>query len=112
MNSVVNGVTQITPRELKSRLDAGEILQLIDVREPFERNICDIGGDLIPKDTIVEKVDSIRRDIPVVIYCRSGGRSGFVVKDLQQRFGLTNLINLDGGILRWADDVDTTITKY
>jgi rhodanese-related sulfurtransferase len=105
-------VKQILPKELKARLDAGEQITLIDVREPHEREICHIGGTLIPKDTVAQRVDQIPKSGDVVIYCRSGGRSQFVVQELQSKFGYTNLINLAGGVLRWSDEVDSSVTKY
>lgn len=102
----------ITPKELKTKLDSGEKLMLIDVREQRERDLCTIGGELIPSGTIEQQAGRIPKDIPVVIYCRGGGRSGAAIDLLQKKFGFTNLINLDGGILRWSDDVDPTIKKY
>ena len=101
----------ITPRELKSRLDRNEAIALIDVREPSEREIATIGGALIPMGEVLTRVGEIPQDREVVVYCRSGGRSGRVIQELEKR-GMTNLINLDGGILRWADEVDSTIQKY
>ena len=105
-------VKQITPKELKARLDAGENLPLIDVREPDEREICHIGGQLIPKATVTAHLDQIPREGDVVIYCRSGGRSQMVAQELETRHGYTNLINLVGGVLRWSDEVYQTVTKY
>ncbi len=105
-------VKQISPKELKVRLDAGEKVTLIDVRETNEREICNIGGELIPKDTVSLHLDQIPREGDVVVYCRSGGRSQFVVQELQSKFGYTNLLNLAGGMLRWSDEVDSSMKKY
>jgi rhodanese-related sulfurtransferase len=105
-------VKQISPKELKALLDQGKEITLIDVREPMERDICNIGGTLIPKDTITEHLDRIPKTGDVVIYCRSGGRSQFVIQELQSKFGYTNLTNLAGGVLRWSDEVDSSVTKY
>jgi sulfur-carrier protein adenylyltransferase/sulfurtransferase len=105
-------VKQISPRELKQRLDDGEAVTLIDVREPVERDICHIGGDLIPKDSVLQHLDRIPREGDVVIYCRSGGRSQSVIQELQTQCGYTNLINLTGGVLRWSDEVDPSVVKY
>jgi len=105
-------VKSITPSELKSRLDAGEDLHLVDVREAFEKEIADIGGALIPKGEVLSKVDQIPRDKTVVVYCRSGGRSAAVIDALQSVHGFTNLVNLAGGVLRWSDEVDSSVTKY
>jgi molybdopterin/thiamine biosynthesis adenylyltransferase/rhodanese-related sulfurtransferase len=103
---------EITPRELKAKLDAKEDFTLIDVREPFERDIATIGGVSIPLAEVVNRAGEIPKDKPVVIYCRSGGRSGRACAELEQRFQFKNLINLAGGILRWSDDVDPAVKKY
>ena len=105
-------VSQISPIELKHKLDAGEDLELIDVREKNEKEIADIGGNLIPLKTVGERAGEIPRNKTVVIYCRSGGRSTKAIEELQARHGFTNLINLKGGILGWADQVDPNLTKY
>jgi len=103
---------EITPKELKAKLDAEEDFTLIDVREPFERDIATIGGVSIPLAEVINRAGEIPKDKPVVIYCRSGGRSGRACAELEQRFQFKNLINLAGGILRWSDDVDPTVKKY
>lgn len=93
-------------------LDNKEDFQLIDVREPHEFEICNLNGELIPMNTIPDNIDKIAKDKPVVIHCRSGARSGNVVNYLQSNFGFTNLYNLEGGILAWADEIDETMPKY
>lgn len=108
----VAGILQITPRELKQRIDQGDDIFLLDVREPHERAVCNIGGELIPKNTVHEHLTRIPRDKEVVVYCRSGGRSQAVAEDLKMRYGFNHVLNLMGGMLRWSDDVDPTITKY
>ena len=106
------GIPQITPKELKARIDAGEDLFLLDVREPHERDICNIGGELIPKDTVAQHLDRIPKDKEVVVYCRSGGRSDWIARELAGRHGYTKVANLAGGMLRWSDDVDPSFKKY
>lgn len=103
---------EITPKELKQKLDNNEPLQLIDCREQEECEICSIGGELIPMGEIVHKVDAIKKDVPVVIHCRSGKRSANVIQYLERNHGFDNLYNLKGGILGYADDVDPQLTKY
>lgn len=103
---------EITVTELKAKMDAKENIQLIDVREPYEAEICEIGGMLIPMGDVVENADKIKKDIPVIIHCRSGKRSAAVISALETQFGFTNLYNLKGGILAWADEVDSTMSKY
>lgn len=105
-------IPQLSPKDLKARLDAGEDLFLLDVRELHERDICNIGGELIPKDTVAQNLARIPRDKEVVVYCRSGGRSNWVAQELVSRHGYTQVSNLAGGMLRWSDDVDPSVTKY
>jgi adenylyltransferase/sulfurtransferase len=105
-------VPQITPQQLKARLDAGDDLFLLDVREVHERDICNIGGELIPKDTVANNLDRIPRDSEIIVYCRSGGRSDWVARELVGRHGFSKVSNLAGGMLRWSDDVDPTMKKY
>jgi len=112
MNNTSSPIRQISPKDLKKRLDAGEKIPLIDVREQAEREIATLGGELIPMDTVLDNLSKIPREGDVVIYCRSGGRSGQVVAGLQAHCGYTNLINLEGGILRWSDEVDDSVQKY
>ena len=107
-----NIVREITPKELKAMLEASEQLTLVDVREPFERDIASIGGELIPLAEIVERHVEIPRNRKVIVYCRSGGRSGQAVSALQHEHAFDNLYNLSGGILRWIDEVDPTLKKY
>ena len=108
----IGNIKEITPLELKQKLDAKEDLHIVDVREAHEREICNIGGALIPLGEIADRIHEIPRDKPTVVYCRSGGRSGKAVEQLQAHFGFSNLSNLSGGILRWIDEVDGSLTKY
>lgn len=101
-----------TAVELKSMLDKRENFQLIDVREEYEYEISNLGGLLIPLATVADNVDKISKDIPVVIYCRSGARSAAALNQLEKQFGFTNLYNLKGGIIAYADQVDSSISKY
>jgi adenylyltransferase/sulfurtransferase len=93
-------------------MDAKEAFQLIDVREDWEIEVCTIGGLHIPMGEILTRVDEIRTDIPVILQCRSGGRSANVVNALESRFAMENLYNLKGGILAWADQIDSSLEKY
>ncbi|HEY0976602.1 MAG TPA: rhodanese-like domain-containing protein [Flavobacteriales bacterium] len=96
---------EITPAELKRMQDQHERFQLIDVREPYEAEACTIGGTLIPMGQVVERVAEIRRDVPVVVHCKSGARSAAVINALSSRYGFDNLINLKGGILAFGREV-------
>ncbi|MDR6941804.1 rhodanese-like domain-containing protein [Mucilaginibacter pocheonensis] len=104
-------MNEITVQELKEKLDNGEDFQLIDVREDFEYETSNLGGQLIPLGGILIEADKISKDKPVVVMCRSGKRSAAAIMQLQQ-LGYTNLSNLQGGILAWAAEIDPTLNVY
>ena len=99
-------MNQITPEALKKWMDSLEAFQLIDVRELAEHSTFNIGGLLIPLGDIMEQKDFIKRDIPVVLYCKMGIRSQIAIQRLQEKYGFTNLINLQGGVERWKREID------
>lgn len=105
-------VPEVTVQEYKSWLDANEDVQLIDVREPHEVEISEIGGELIPLKTVTENADKISRDKKVVVHCRSGQRSADAIKQLQEKYGFDNLYNLKGGILAWSQEIDESVPQY
>ena len=105
-------VKEISVQELKQLLDQKAPLQLIDVREPDEKKIADLGGELIPLGSIPQSQARISRDTPVVVYCRSGGRSLRACQYIAQHFGVSDVSNLRGGILAWADSIDPSLTRY
>jgi len=109
--SVKNGIPQITVKELKRRIDAGENVQLIDVREPYEFQIAQIGGKLIPQNDVPQRLAEIDRDREVVVHCRSGARSQRIAEFLKQA-GYPRVVNLAGGILAWSDEIDPKVQKY
>jgi adenylyltransferase/sulfurtransferase len=93
-------------------MDAREVYELIDVREPFEYEIARIdGAKLIPLGEIAERADELHREQTIVIHCHSGGRSAEAVRLLQQR-GFTSVYNLEGGIDAWSDEIDPSVPKY
>jgi rhodanese-related sulfurtransferase len=102
---------EITVQELKDKIDNGEDFQLVDVREDFEYETSNIGGQLIPLAGILVEVDKISKDKPVVVMCRSGKRSAAAIAQLEQ-LGYTNLSNLQGGILAWAAEIDPDMQVY
>jgi rhodanese-related sulfurtransferase len=102
---------EITVKELKQKIDKGEDFQLIDVREDFEYEFSNLGGVLIPLGGILIESEKIAKDKPVIVHCRSGKRSAAAIMQLEQQ-GFTNLYNLKGGILAWADEIDPTINVY
>jgi adenylyltransferase/sulfurtransferase len=106
-----NGIPQITVKELKRRIDAGEDVQLIDVREPYEYQIAQIGGKLIPQNDVPQRLADIDRDREVVVHCKSGGRSQRIAEFLKQS-GYPRVVNVAGGILAWSDEIDPKVPKY
>ncbi len=104
-------VPEIEPEELKRRLDAGEDLFVLDVREPHEYQICNIGGYLIPLGDLPKRVNELDSSREIVAHCKSGVRSGKAVEFLQKT-GFRKARNLKGGILAWADKIDNSVPKY
>ncbi len=107
-------IPEITATELKARLDRGERLTIIDVREPHEWEIANLaryGARLIPMREIADRLDELDPEAETVLHCRAGGRSAAVLRELQAA-GFTRLLNLKGGILAWSDEVDPTLAKY
>ena len=104
---------EITPRELAALLQTDARPYLLDVRNPNEVAISSIPGTdkVIPVDQLAERLNERDTSLEMVVYCRSGVRSGRAV-DLLQSAGFRKLKNMVGGILRWADDVDTSMAKY
>ncbi|HUQ65939.1 MAG TPA: molybdopterin-synthase adenylyltransferase MoeB [Flavitalea sp.] len=103
---------EITARELYNLQVKGDPIQVIDVREPHEYEIVNIGGELIPLSVVTEYADQISRDKKVIVHCKVGGRSAKAIKELEEQYGFTNLYNLKGGILSWIEEVDPQLTKY
>jgi rhodanese-related sulfurtransferase len=103
-------VKEVTVQELKQMLDEKKDFQLIDVREQFEYDTANIGGELIPLGNIMLESDKIDKDKQVVIHCRSGARSAAAIMQLEQTHGFTNLYNLKGGILAWIAEVDPSLS--
>jgi molybdopterin/thiamine biosynthesis adenylyltransferase/rhodanese-related sulfurtransferase len=113
-NRMGSEVPEITPTELKARLDAGDKLTIIDVREPFEWDIANLepyGARLIPLKQLPQRLGEIDPGEEIVLQCRSGGRSAQALGYLRQN-GYERVWNLDGGILAWSDEVDPGIQKY
>jgi adenylyltransferase/sulfurtransferase len=106
-----NGIPQLSVKELKRRIDSGENVFILDVREPYEYQIANIGGTLIPQNDVPQRLAEIDRDREIVVQCRSGGRSQRIAEFLQQS-GYTKVANLAGGILAWADEIDPKMQKY
>jgi adenylyltransferase/sulfurtransferase len=103
---------EITPIELKQRIDRGEALFLLDVRNPEEIAICRIPGSVvIPLPDLPQRLNELPRDTPMVVHCKSGARSAKAIALLESR-GFTHMANLTGGILAWIKDVDPSLPSY
>ncbi len=109
--AVKNGIPQMTVQELKRRMDLGDDLLLLDVREPFEYQIANIGGKLIPLNDVPHRLAEIDLDREIVVHCKSGGRSQRVAEFLHHS-GYSKVSNLAGGIIAWANEIDPTVPKY
>jgi adenylyltransferase/sulfurtransferase len=108
------GIPEITATELKERLDRGDRLTIIDVREPFEwqiGNLGEHGARLIPLGQLPERTAEIHPGDEVVLHCRSGVRSAHALEYLRAQ-GYPRVWNLAGGILAWSDEVDPSIPRY
>lgn len=104
-------IGDMTPEELKQRLDAGDDLFILDVRDPNEYQICNIGGHLIPLKDLPNRVAELDAKREIVVHCKMGGRSAKAVEFLKQA-GFSNVHNLVGGINAWAERVDPKLPKY
>ena len=108
---VKNGIPQLSVKGLKQRIDAGEDVFILDVREPYEYQIAQIGGTLIPQNEVPNRLAEIDRDREIVVQCRSGARSQRIAEYLKQA-GYPKVVNLAGGILAWSDEIDPKVQKY
>ncbi len=108
---VAANLPEMTVEEFKRRLDAGEELFVLDVREPHEYQICNIGGHLIPLGDLPKRVHELDSSREIVAHCKGGVRSAKAVDFLRQA-GFKKVHNLAGGILAWADKIDPKMPKY
>jgi adenylyltransferase/sulfurtransferase len=106
-----NKLPEISVEELKRRRDAGEDLFILDVREPHEYQICNLGGYLIPLNDLPKRVHELDSSREIIAHCKMGGRSAKAVDFLRQA-GFTKVKNLTGGITAWSDRVDPKVPKY
>lgn len=102
----------ITCTALKSKLDAGEEVQIIDIREAHEVDSGHMGGVHIPMADVMNRLDEIRQDCPVILHCKSGSRASAMVYALETEKGFDNVYHLEGGIEAWANEIDPEIIVY
>lgn len=104
---------EITAAELKKRMDAGEDIQLIDVRQPDEHAFARIeGAKLIPLGEIARRAGELDPNRETIVHCKAGGRSAQAIEALQKAGFAGDLKNLKGGITAWSNDVDPKVPKY
>jgi len=108
---VKNGIPQMSVTELKQRLDKKDDLFVLDVREPFEYQIANLGATLIPLGELPNRLGELDKNREIVVHCKTGGRSQRASELLAQN-GFKNVWNLAGGITGWANDVDPSVPKY
>ena len=104
---------QITPREVKQRLDSGEKLRMVDVREPFEFQQAHIdGSELIPMGAVQRELPALEAaEVPLIVFCHHGVRSLQVVGWLREQ-GVTECSSMEGGIDRWSLEIDPAVPRY
>jgi len=107
-----NEVKEISVQELSNLKDTNADYQLIDVREPFEYDIANLGAELIPLSSVTNELTKIAKDKKVIIHCKSGARSAKAIKQLQELDQYDNLYNLKGGILAYAKEIDHSLQTY
>jgi adenylyltransferase/sulfurtransferase len=104
---------EITATELKQRLDQGDDLQLIDVREDYEVEIARLPNAVhIPLGQVLSRMNEIDPNRETVVHCKMGGRSARAIEALQRSGFTGKLINLKGGIIGWSNEVDPSVAKY
>jgi sulfur-carrier protein adenylyltransferase/sulfurtransferase len=106
-----NGVSEITVRDLKAKLDNGEDINVLDVREPHEYEVANIGVRLIPLGELPQRLAELDQSENFAIHCKTGARSANAVKLLQEA-GFQNVYNVKGGITAWSEEIDPSVPKY
>ena len=102
----------VSPEAAQTIIQSPNPIQLIDVRETYENEICSLNGLLIPMNEIPGRVEELVKEKKVIVHCRSGKRSANVIDFLEQNYQLTNLYNLEGGILSWIEEIDSSMESY
>ncbi len=108
---VQHGIPQMSVKEYKQRRDAGDDLFLLDVREPFEYQIAQMGGHLIPLGELPQRIGELNPKREIVVHCKGGGRSQKAAEFLKKN-GFDKVHNLAGGIMAWSNEIDSSVRKY
>ena len=106
-----NGVPEISVQELKRKMDDGEDINVLDVREPHEYEVANIGVKLIPLGELPQRLAELDQSENFAVHCKTGGRSAKAVKLLQDA-GFQNVYNVKGGITAWSEEIDPSVPKY
>ena len=110
-NSLQTDVAEISVQQLKKMRSQKEKFTLLDVRNPYEFAICNLGGTLVPLPQLAEQSENLDRSELIIVHCKSGQRSRIAVQ-LLHRLGFSKVKNLHGGILAWANEIDPTMRQY
>ena len=103
----------ISPIELSNLINSNNNdYQLIDIRDDYEYDICCIGGEKISMYSIIKNINKLSKSKKVIIYCRTGSRSSNIIDLIEKKFQYKNIYNLEGGIMKWMEDIDPTLEKY
>ncbi len=106
-----NEVPEISVQDLKQKLDNGESVNVLDVREPHEYEVANIGARLIPLGELPQRLVELDQDANFAVHCKTGGRSARAVKLLQDA-GFQNVYNVKGGINAWSEEIDSSVPNY
>lgn len=102
---------EVSVNDLHQLREKHEDFILLDVREPFEFDACNLGGTLIPLGQLPTRLSELNKDKKIIVHCKLGGRSQRAVEYLMEQ-GFTDVSNLTGGIFAWIDKIDPTLKKY
>ena len=110
--AATGAIMEITVDELKARLDRGDKVFILDVRNPEEYQICQLAGSvLLPLPQLPQRFSELDKGREIVVHCKSGGRSQRIAEFLKQA-GYAKVVNVAGGITAWSDEIDTKVPKY
>lgn len=103
--------SEISVHQLKHKIEKGERVFLLDVREPYEYKVANLSGHLIPLGQLADRVQELDPEREIVVYCHHGNRSAFAVQFLKNQ-GFETVLNLAGGIDAWSKEVDPNLPRY
>lgn len=104
-------IKEISVQELQARIEANADFYLLDVRDPWEYELCNLGGHLIPLRELPQHLNELNPDQEIIVHCQMGGRSSRAAMYLQEQ-GFKNVCNLRGGIKAWANEIDPKMRQY